>query len=95
MCIRDSILTRAAIVARTDTITVDLLSLPNQLATVDEEAEGPKNNLPLRLVSLDNIEHEHIEAILKYTHWHKGKACEILGISRPALDRKIKKYGLE
>ncbi|MEL0586414.1 MAG: sigma-54 dependent transcriptional regulator [Candidatus Thiodiazotropha sp. (ex. Lucinoma kazani)] len=91
----ENILTRAAIVARTDTITVDLLSLPNQLTTVDEETESSNDNLPPRLVSLDNIEHEHIEAILKYTHWHKGKACEILGISRPALDRKIKKYGLE
>lgn len=91
----ENILTRAAIVSRTDTITVDLLSLPNQLTTVDEETVSSKNNLPPRLVSLDNIEHEHIEAILDYTHWHKGKACEILGISRPALDRKIKKYGLE
>jgi DNA-binding NtrC family response regulator len=37
---------------------------------------------------------EHITAILTRVRWHKGKACETLGISLPALDRKIEKYGL-
>jgi len=32
--------------------------------------------------------------VLNYTGGHKGKSCDILGISRPALDRKIKKYAL-
>jgi two-component system response regulator AtoC len=35
-----------------------------------------------------------IAAVLAHVRWHKGKACEILGISRPALDRKIDKYRL-
>jgi DNA-binding protein Fis len=32
--------------------------------------------------------------VLRHTGGHKGNSCEILGISRPALDRKIQKYGL-
>ena len=33
--------------------------------------------------------------VLYFTGGHKGRSCDILGISRPALDRKIKKYGLD
>jgi two-component system response regulator AtoC len=46
-------------------------------------------------LSLNDIEKEQIRNTLEHTKWHKGKACEILGISRPRLDRKIKKYGLK
>ncbi|HET9753891.1 MAG TPA: helix-turn-helix domain-containing protein, partial [Myxococcales bacterium] len=28
------------------------------------------------------------------TRGHKGKTCQILGISRPTLERKLKKYGI-
>ena len=47
---------------------------------------------PLR--SLAEVEAEHIQRVLDQTGGHKGRSCEILGISRPALDRKIDKYGL-
>lgn len=49
-------------------------------------------NVPL---SLNEIEKEQVAKTLEYTKWHKGKACEILGISRPRLDRKMKKYGIK
>lgn len=52
-----------------------------------------KTGSPPRLVNLEAIEREHIFAILDHLKWHRDKACEILGISRPALDQKIKKYG--
>ena len=90
----ENILTRAAVLARTDTITADLLALPDnsengESGTVDDTSSK------LRLVSLEELENEHIQKILVHTRWHKGKACEILCISRPALDRKITKYGLD
>ena len=44
--------------------------------------------------SLDEVEAGHIQRVLEHTGGHKGRSCEILGISRPALDRKIQKYGL-
>ena len=90
----DNILTRAAVLARTDTITVDLLALPNELRNENLNTEATEGFPTLRLISLDEIEQEHVRAILEHTRWHKGKACEILGISRPALERKIAKYGL-
>ena len=44
--------------------------------------------------SLKEIERKHITRVLAETGWHKGRACEILGISRPRLERRIKEYGL-
>ena len=44
---------------------------------------------------LDDMEREAIEKTLRFTNWNKSKACELLKIPRPRLDRKIKKYGLE
>ena len=90
----ENILTRAAVLARTDTITADLLSLPDKNENKDTDTEDEDSSRP-RLISLDEVEKEHIQEILLYTRWHKGKACEILGTSRPALDRKITKYGLD
>ncbi|MBS3907017.1 MAG: helix-turn-helix domain-containing protein, partial [Syntrophaceae bacterium] len=29
---------------------------------------------------------------LNHTHWHLGKTCEVLGISRPTLRHKLKAY---
>ena len=29
------------------------------------------------------------------TGGHRGKSCELLGISRPTLERKLRKYGLK
>jgi two-component system response regulator AtoC len=44
---------------------------------------------------LDEVEREAIERVLRFTNWNKSRACELLKIPRPRLDRKIKKYGLE
>ncbi|MFY0579162.1 helix-turn-helix domain-containing protein [Cystobacter fuscus] len=35
-----------------------------------------------------------IELTLNVTKGHKGKTCQILGISRPTLERKLQKYGV-
>jgi DNA-binding protein Fis len=45
--------------------------------------------------SLQEVEKDQIRMTLSYTKWHKGKACDILGITRPRLERKIHKYGLK
>jgi DNA-binding NtrC family response regulator len=47
------------------------------------------------LRTLEQVEAEHVQQVLDHTGGHKGKTCDILGISRPALDRKIAKYGLQ
>ena len=50
---------------------------------------------PLILKPLHEVERQHIENVLVYTHNEKKRAAEILGISRPTLDRRIKEFGLE
>jgi two-component system response regulator AtoC len=48
---------------------------------------------PIKL--LDDVEKEHIVNALKFAQGNRGKVCELLGISRPTLQRKIRKYRLE
>lgn len=45
---------------------------------------------PVRLVDL---ERRHIEAVLRQTGWHRGRAATLLGISPKTLYRKIREYG--
>ena len=49
----------------------------------------------IKVDSLNDIEKLHIAKVLNFTNWHKGKACEILGITRPRLERKIRKYDIK
>jgi transcriptional regulator of acetoin/glycerol metabolism len=44
--------------------------------------------------SLQDIEKAHIAKVLETTNWHRGHACEILGVSRPRLRRLMHHYGL-
>jgi len=58
--------------------------------------EGKESGrFPLVLKPLHEVEQEHIQNVLNFTHNEKKRAAEILGISRPTLDRRIKDYGLE
>ncbi|HHS84083.1 MAG TPA: hypothetical protein ENK38_04040, partial [Gammaproteobacteria bacterium] len=36
----------------------------------------------------------HVIRVLNACNWHKGRACEILGVSRPRLRRMIQHHGL-
>lgn len=47
-----------------------------------------------KMAPLRDIEKEYIEYILRQTSWHKGKSAEILGITRPTLDKRIEEFGL-
>jgi DNA-binding NtrC family response regulator len=91
-------LTRATVQARNELITADLLDLDAQVGTpastgaIGDAVSGVPTETVLR--SLDAVEAEHIQRVLDHTGGHKGRTCEILGISRPALDRKIEKYAL-
>ncbi|MBK1621479.1 hypothetical protein CKO42_24320 [Lamprobacter modestohalophilus] len=57
-------------------------------------ASGSAGDQASVLRSLDEVASAHIQQVLDHTQGHKGQACEVLGISRPALDRKIEKYQL-
>jgi two-component system response regulator AtoC len=89
----ENLLTQAAVHARGDLLTPDLIPMETQ--TPLPAGDPPASDAARVVRSLDQVEAEHIQQVLHYAGGHKGRSCEILGISRPALDRKIKKYGLE
>lgn len=81
----DNVLTRAVILARDGTITTDLLGVPQ----TRDERTAPGQGLPPPLISLEELQQHHVLAVLEHTRGHKGRACAILGISRPALERRL------
>jgi len=86
----ENVLTQALVRARKDAIiTTEHINLPNNPPQRPNDL-GTTQPLP----SLAQIEAEHIQKVLEATAFHKGQTCSILEISRPALDRKIQKYGL-
>jgi DNA-binding NtrC family response regulator len=88
----ENALTQAMVRARDDLLVPELLPLPEEAVPALAEARlAPAGG---RLETLDEVEAAHVQRVLKHTGGHKGRTCEILGISRPALDRKIVKYGL-
>ena len=89
----ENVLTQGVVRARTAVITPDLLALGAESGR-PSRPEAPALSEARVLRTLDQVESEHIQLVLDYTGGHKGRTCDILAISRPALDRKIAKYGL-
>ncbi len=50
--------------------------------------------MPENLTTLREVERNYISFVLKQTNWHKGKTAELLGITRPTLDKRIEEYDL-
>jgi DNA-binding NtrC family response regulator len=94
----ENLLTQASVYARNAVITPDLLPLGSSRTPSDGSAAAPSPDVPADaavLRTLDEVEAEHIERVLYYTGGQKGRTSKVLGISRPALDRKIGRYGLK
>lgn len=92
----ENVLTQALVQARNGVLTPDLLPMKSSVAVGQSTSVQPVSAVTMATVfrTLDQVEAEHIQQVLNHTGGHKGKSCDILGISRPALDRKIKKYTL-
>lgn len=54
---------------------------------------APGSRTELR--SLEDVEREHLAHVLDATGGHKGRAATILGVSRPRLNRLLRRHGLE
>ena len=57
-------------------------------ATGREDTVGPK-------ASLEEVERAHIVRVLRSVKWNKKAAAGILGIGRPTLYDRIKRYGIK
>ena len=89
----ENVLIKSVAMSPRDIITADLL--PDKiLNTIPAYTPNKKEPEDLSNLSLQAIEKIHINRVLKATNGHKGKACEILGVSRPRLRRLIKQYAL-
>jgi two-component system response regulator AtoC len=80
----ENCLTRATVLAAGSVIRPDHLALKERPKTGD----GP-------LPSLEDLERAHIVRVLAFTEGQKNRAAEILGVSRPRLNRLLQKHGLE
>ncbi len=85
-----NVLTQAVIRARSHFIGPGELTIKGDESCPDE-AFVSENNDPL---SLADMEARHIQHVLNHCHGNKAQTAKLLDISRPALDRKVDKYGL-
>jgi len=89
----ENTLMKAAVMERGDTLSID--RLPPEIGRAQEKPAPTSQPSPANdLRSLRELEKDHIERVLERTGWHKGKACEILDISRPKLERRIQEFNL-
>ena len=84
----------AVVLARQDSIGVKELPAEIQLPTVLQQAE---RGVPPRtgVQSLDDVERNTILQALAECHGNKKKAAELLGIQRPTLYNKLRRYAIE
>src|SRR5215470_6080521 len=88
----ENMLTRAVVLAKSEVLEPSLFPLhgePPAAAAAPALPDDESAVLPLRVV-----ERREIERALRATGWNKRRACALLEISRPTLDRKIDEYGL-
>jgi two-component system response regulator AtoC len=80
----ENVIERAVILAEQDTISPKELSLASDEAT--DCAPQPQ--------TLEEMEKEHIQRVLKEADGNQSKASQVLGIDRKTLYHKLKKYGI-
>jgi two-component system NtrC family response regulator len=79
----ENCLTRAVVVASGDVIRAEHLVLG-----------GAAPEGAAKLGTLDEVERDHVLRVLAATRGHKARTAQILGISRPRLDRILARHGI-
>jgi DNA-binding NtrC family response regulator len=88
----ENVLMKAAALCPGDIISHDLLS--DNIAGNEAQRSARRDQKPVSELSLDEVQRDHVARVLAATNWHRGRSCEILGISRPRLRRLIDQFGL-
>jgi Nif-specific regulatory protein len=70
----------------------ELLLAPTGAVGMENRTSAANNSATTPLLSLAELEEQHIARVLKSTRGNKSKAATILGIERSTLDRKLKRY---
>lgn len=83
----------AVVLARSDIIGIKELPAEIQLPPALQTSPVPVRRSGV--ASLDDMERETILQALTQTHGNKKKAAELLGIQRPTLYNKMKRYAIE
>lgn len=87
----ENVLMKAVALCSHDFITCDLL--PQIIHNQNQQSVRPTEK-PDHEMSLQDMEKQHVKQVLEFTQWHRGHACDILGVSRPRLRRFIRQYEL-
>jgi two-component system response regulator AtoC len=93
----ENLLVRAAVIAHGQILgKVDFPDLLGGGQAAGEEGAIAKPGMDAsgRLLTLDEVEEQHIRLVISKIGRNKGEICEALGISRPTLERKLEKYGI-
>jgi transcriptional regulator with PAS, ATPase and Fis domain len=83
-----NVLERSMIIARGQ-ITINVEHLPGEFRA--RPGLGDRRHTPM---SIDDLEHQHIDRTLRYHGGNRTRAAKELGISRATLINKIKLYGI-
>lgn len=87
----ENVLMKSVALSHGGSLTRDLL--PETLCPPKRQTQDASSR-PMETWSLEEMEADHIRRVLDANGWHKGNACEILGISRPRLRRMTRQYQL-
>lgn len=91
----DHIIERAMIFAEADTIHVEDLNLPTDVIENIKEIEDSSQQKIEEVLSMDEVEKNHIAHALKLNRWDRTQTASQLGISPKTLYTKIKKYQIK
>jgi two-component system response regulator AtoC len=94
----ENLLVRACVVAKGQVLGIsDFPELGKEEAPkISDNASVDffKPSEPGKFLTLDEVEERYIRKVIKETDKNKGEICDLLGVSRPTLERKLEKYGI-
>jgi two-component system response regulator AtoC len=93
----ENLLVRALVVAKGQVLVrgdfPELIDERHKEENQERQASGKEASE--KLLTLDEVEEQYVRNFLKKNSTlNKGEVCDILGISRPTLERKLEKYGI-